>query len=249
MEVALKPETIFVVSGFSITNSLITSIFTTLFLLLIFLLATRTLRLVPNLSQNMAEAAVEVLYNFNIQLAGSRVAKIFPWFASFFFFILTANLIGLLPGFGTLGFFEFEEGHRVFVPLLRPVNSDLNMTLSLAIVSLVVTHALSVETLGWREYLSRFFSLNPINLFVGILELVSEFTKLISLSFRLFGNIFAGEAVLTTISKLFAFILPLPFLILELVVGFVQALIFSILTMVFMVILTMTHQEGSHEGR
>lgn len=243
MEISLRPEIIATIGNFSITNSLFTSLATTIFILAAFFLITKKLVLVPRVAQNVFEVTIETLFNLNEQLAGKRAKKIFPWFAGFFIFILICNLIGLLPGFGTIGFYRLENEHSVFVPLLRPVNSDLNMTLSLALISVIVTHYLSIQALGLKEYLSRFFSLNPINLFVGLLELVSEFTKLVSFSFRLFGNIFAGEAVLASISKMFAFILPLPFIMLELIVAFVQALIFSMLTMVFMVILTNKHHE------
>ncbi len=247
MEISFKPETLFILGNFSLTNSFLTSILTTLSLITLLFLATRSLRLVPNLSQNMIETVLETLYNLNFQLAGERISKIFPWFATFFFFILGANLLGLFPGFGTVGFYHLKEGNKVLVPFLRSVNSDLNMTFALALVSLVAPHVLSVKILGIKEYLGRFFSLNPVALFVGLLEIVSEITKLFSLSFRLFGNIFAGEAVLVTISRLFAFILPLPFMMLEIVVGFVQALIFAMLTMVFMVILTVPHSAEHQE--
>lgn len=246
MEITLQPETLFVVGSFNFTNSFLTSLLISLLLLFIMFLATRALSLVPGFWQNIVEITLETLFNINRQLGGSRVYKIFPWFAGFFLFILMANLIGLLPGFGTIGFWKIEDGHRMLVPFLRPVNSDLNMTLGLALVSLFATHILSVRVLGVKDYISRFFSLNPVNLFVGILEIIAEITKLISLSFRLFGNIFAGEAVLITISTFFAFILPLPFIVLEIIVGFVQALIFSMLTMVFMVILTAPHEDSKH---
>jgi len=113
---------------------------------------------------------------------------------------------------------------------------------------LVATHLMSIKALGIKEYISHFISLSPILLFVGILEIISEITKLVSLSFRLFGNIYAGEVVLETISHIFAFIFPLPFLMLEAIVGFVQALIFAMLTMVFMVILTTPHSEAKEVG-
>jgi F-type H+-transporting ATPase subunit a len=125
--------------------------------------------------------------------------------------------------------------------LFRSINSDLNVTLALALISVGATHYYSISNLGIGDYLKRYFSLNPVNLFVGLLEIVAEFTKILSLSFRLFGNIFAGETLLVTISALFAFILPLPFLFLEIIVGFVQAAIFMMLTLVFMVILTEKH--------
>lgn len=112
------------------------------------------------------------------------------------------------------------------------------MTLGLAILSALITHIFAIKYLGIKDYLKRWVSLNPIFLFVGILEIVSEFTKIVSLSFRLFGNIFAGEVVLSTVSSIFAFFVPLPFYFLEIVVGFVQAAVFMMLTLVFMVLLS-----------
>jgi F-type H+-transporting ATPase subunit a len=134
-----------------------------------------------------------------------------------------------------------------FVPLLRGATSDINVTLALAVISVIATHVLSIRLTGWGDYLARWFSLNPINLYVGLLELVAELTKIISLSFRLFGNIFAGEVALHTISALFAFLAPLPFLLLESIVSVVQALVFSILTLVFMSVLTTPHHAHEHE--
>ena len=105
---------------------------------------------------------------------------------------------------------------------------------------------LSIRLTGLKDYISRFVSLNPINLFIGILEIISEITKIVSLSFRLFGNIFAGEVVLFTVAGIFAFLFPLPFLMLEIIVGMVQALVFSMLTMAFMAILTTPHHKENH---
>ncbi len=138
---------------------------------------------------------------------------------------------------------EKPEDKTVFIPLLRSINSDLNMTLSLALVSAFLTHAFALKFLGVLDYLKKWFSLNPVFLFVGLLELVSEFTKIVSLSFRLFGNIFAGEVVLVTVSGIFAFLVPLPFMFLEIIVGFVQAAVFMMLTLVFMVLLSEKHGE------
>ncbi len=164
--------------------------------------------------------------------------------ASFFFFILLGNYLGLLPGVGTIGFHKIVDGKEVFVPFFRSINSDLNTTVALALVSVIATHYLAIKYLGLGGYISKFLSLNPIFLFVGILEIIGEATKILSLSFRLFGNIFAGEVLLSTAAnKLFAFIVPIPFYFLELLVGFVQALIFAMLTLVFMVILT---QKSGH---
>ena len=162
---------------------------------------------------------------------------------SFFLFILIANWTGLIPGFSTVGFYHGKE----ITPLFRPATSDFNVTFGLAIISALATHMLSLKTIGIKKYIGRYFSLNPINLYVGILELVGEFTKVISLSFRLFGNIFAGEVVLATVGTLFAFVFPLPFMLLEVIVGLVQALVFSMLTMAFMAVLTTPHHEEAKE--
>jgi F-type H+-transporting ATPase subunit a len=159
------------------------------------------------------------------------------------------------------------------IPFIRPLTSDLNATFALALISLGATHLMAIRALGLQEYLSKFFAFvpflvslakgkpkfnvdvkNPLNLvisvitplvmtFVGLLELVSEFVKAISLSFRLFGNIYAGEVVLETVHGIFAFAFPLPFLLLEVIVGVVQALVFAMLTMAFMVILSTSHHE------
>ena len=161
---------------------------------------------------------------------------------TFFLFILIANWSNLIPGIGTFGFIEpGEHGKTEIIPFIRGTTSDANTTFALAIFSLLATHILAIRAVGIGEYLSRYFSLNPIMLFVGILEIVSEFTKVISLSFRLFGNIFAGEVVMHTVSSLFAFLAPVPFLLLEVIVGLVQALVFAMLTMVFMSVLMTPH--------
>lgn len=239
IHIPLAAEKVFEVAGFPITNSILTTWLVTLILLTIAYFATRKIQKVPTGLQNLAEAAIEAFRDLVASIALEKTNVFLPIIASFFFFILLGNYFGLLPGIGSVGFFKVEHGEHVFVPLFRSINSDLNTTAALAIVSLLATHFLSIKYLGLSGYLGKFFSLNPIFLFVGLLEIIGELTKVLSLSFRLFGNIFAGEVLLTTAStKLFAFLVPVPFYFLELLVGFVQALIFSILTLVFMVILT-----------
>ncbi len=238
--VSFAPETIFKIGGLPITNTLLNTLFVDLVLIGGVVYVSKNLRFVPKGAiQNAVESIIESFYKLLESVAESRAPKIFPYFMSFFLFILFANWSGLIPGVGTIGFRE----HGELIPLFRNATSDLNVTLGLALVSVVATHMLSIKTIGIKDYLSRYFSLNPINLFVGALEIISEITKLISLSFRLFGNIFAGEVVLLTVSSIFAFLVPLPFLLLEVIVGLVQALVFSMLTMVFMAILTTPHNE------
>jgi len=239
----LAAEKLFQIGPLPITNTLLTSWVVTLILIGFATLVSKNIAMVPKTIQNLAEAALEPLYDLTESLAGEKTKTFLPYVASFFFFILLGNYFGLLPGVGTIGVNTIENGKVVFIPLFRSINSDLNTTLALALVSVIATHYLAIKYLGLSGYLGKFFNLNPIFLFVGLIELVGEFTKVASLSFRLFGNIFAGETVLATAStKLFAFFVPIPFYFLELIVGFVQALIFAILTLVFMVILT----ESSH---
>lgn len=237
--VALAAEKIFSIGPIPITNTILTTWIVTFILIAFAYVATRKISIVPQGLQNLAESALEITQDFVAQIAGEKTRVFLPIVASFFFFILLGNYFGLIPGVGTIGFFETQNGKQIFVPLLRSINSDLNTTVALALISGVATHYFAIKYLGLGKYLGKFFSLNPIFLFVGLLELVSEVTKVLSLSFRLFGNIFAGEVLLATAStKLFAFIIPIPFYFLELLVGFVQALIFAILTLGFMVVLT-----------
>ncbi|MEK7605488.1 MAG: F0F1 ATP synthase subunit A [Patescibacteria group bacterium] len=243
---ALTPDILIQLGPVPITNTLLNTFLVDTLVIGGALTLKNNLKKIPGLFQNMFELIVDSLYNLTESVAGENTAKIFPYFISFFLFILIANWSGLLPGGESLGFFHHTGEETEIVSLNRNLTSDLNATLALALISLVATHMLSIKKLGVKEYLSRFFSLNPILLFVGILEIISEFTKIISLSFRLFGNIFAGEVVLGTISKLFAFVFPVPFMFLEIVVGLVQALVFSMLTMAFMSVLMTSHKQEAH---
>lgn len=242
--IILKPEILGHFYNLPITNTLLTGWIVMAILIVLSISVSFKVKLTP--TSNFAgvfEIIVEGGYSIVEELAHAKTKLFFPIVMTFFIYIWAGNLFGLFPGFSTMGFNLVEDGKKVFVPLLRSVNSDLNMTLGLALFSAVLTHAFSLRFLGILDYLKRWFTLNPIFLFVGLLELVGEVTKVISLSFRLFGNIFAGEVVLGTVSSLAAFIIPLPFYFLELVVGFVQAAVFMMLTLVFMVLLSEKHGE------
>lgn len=241
-------EPIFNVGPLPITNTLIHTFFVDTIIVGFVFSIKKNLSVIPGKIQGLAEMAIETFYGLTESVAQDRTNRIFPYFMSFFLFILLADWTGILPGVGTIGYFRQSQHHtKELIPLLRGATTDINTTLALALVSAVATHILSIQTIGIRDYLSRYFSLNPINLFIGVLEIISEITKIISLSFRLFGNIFAGEVVLFTVSSIFAFIFPLPFLFLEIIVGFVQALVFSMLTMAFMAILTTPHHSNARE--
>ncbi len=235
--VVLPPEVLGYFQGFPITNTLLTSWIVMVVLIVVAAILSLTTKLIPTSPlQNIFEIIIETGYNLVEELAKDKAKLFFPIVMTFFLYILFGNLIGLLPGFATITY------HKE--PLFRSINSDLNMTLALALVSAALTHIFSLRFLGVVDYLKRWFTLNPIFLFVGILELVGEITKVVSLSFRLFGNIFAGEVVLSTVASIFAFVVPLPFYLLEIIVGFVQAAVFMMLTLVFMVLLTEKHEEA-----
>ena len=243
---SLGPDILIQLGPLPITNTLLNTFLVDFLIIAGAVALKKNLSKIPGLFQNLFEMVIESLYNLTESVAGENTAKIFPYFISFFLFILVANWSGLIPGGESLGLTHLVGGEPEIASFNRNLTSDLNATLALALISLVATHMLSIKKLGVKQYLSRFFSLNPILLFVGVLEIISEFTKLVSLSFRLFGNIFAGEVVLGTISKLFAFVFPVPFIFLEIIVGLVQALVFSMLTMAFMSVLMTSHHEENH---
>ncbi len=233
--IVLKPEILGFYRNFPITNTLLVSWVAMVILTVASIAATWRIKAIPSLLQNFLEAVIDWGYSTVEGLTAKRVKVFFPFIMTFFLFILTSNWLGLLPGFGTITY----KGE----PLFRSVNSDLNMTLGLALLSAFLTHGFAVKYLGIKNYLLKWVALNPIFLFVGILEIISEVTKIVSLSFRLFGNIFAGEVVLSTVAGIFAFVVPLPFYFLEIIVGFVQAAVFAMLTLVFMVLLSEKHAE------
>lgn len=235
---------------FSITNTMLDVLLIDSLLIGAAVYTSKKISIIPGKFQNLIEYAIDGLYDLTETISPTNAARIFPYFMSFFLFILLINWSGLIPGFGTIGFFEQVEGKKELIPLLRAATSDLNVTLALALISAVATHTMSIRVTGIKDYLSRFFSINPLNLFIGIMELIGELTKVVSLSFRLFGNILAGEVVLVTVSSIFAFLFPLPFMLLEVIVGLVQALVFSMLTMAFMAVFTTPHhqhEEVSHK--
>jgi F-type H+-transporting ATPase subunit a len=254
--------------GHSVPNTLPATWLTMLLLIVVAFFATRNIKLVPSGLQNAVEAIVEMFYGFIEGVAGAHQAPLFfPLVATFFFFILISNWMGILPGFGSVGVWTEHHEHMVLVPFLRSANAHLSTTVALAIISVGATQYFGFRLLG-LPFLGRYFTFKSAsakkekpaasgfsamigkvgifmergsNAFVGILELISEFIKIMSFSFRLFGNIFAGEVLLIVVAFLCAFLVSLPFMLLEIFVGFVQALIFSMLSLVFFMIATAHH--------
>jgi len=266
---------------FYLVNTIPTLIGTIILLMVIALLTNRSLRrsartdLVPRGIGNLMEAFLEVLYNMTEGSAGQKwVRTIFPWFATIMVYVLFANLLKLIPGFESIGILhpahseghavsalgarwtnvlpeKVEEGGFVLAPFFRGISVDLNFTVALALIAVVM-----VQVIGFRAhglgYLGKFFNSGNVfkvpffgvmDLFVGLLELVSEFAKILSFAFRLFGNMFAGIVLVAVVAGLLGKISIVPSMIMlfELFVGIIQAFVFGLLTMVFMVMATAGH--------
>ncbi|MCK5413728.1 MAG: F0F1 ATP synthase subunit A [Candidatus Pacebacteria bacterium] len=251
MHVSITPEIVTHIFGVPVTNTLIASLMTTVVLVVIVYFATRKVNEVPKGLQNLFEMIIESLFKMIDDVTGDRkqTYQFFPLVATIFIFIIVSNWLGLLPGFGSIGFHETVSGmhgeeHTVFVSFFRSANSDLNTTLALAMISVFATQIFGILALGVFKYGGKFINFSsPISFFVGILELIGELAKIISFSFRLFGNVFAGEVLLVVIMTLAPFIAPLPFFGLELFVGFIQALVFAMLTLVFLKVAVTAHEE------
>ena len=271
--IQIQPEVIFTPFGFPISNTLIGTWISIIILLLIFFLGTRRRDLIPSGMQNAVEWIVEYLLNLTESVSGKvKAKKFFPLVATFFIFILFCNLLDVIPGVDTIGWVNMEalKAAHLSPPTsiflvgaysdklsawIRPGTSDLNLTLAMALVSVIVTQVFGFVTLGAKQHLSKYFNFKafthgfqgPIEFFVGLIELVTELSRILSFSFRLFGNIFAGSAVLAVFAFLLPFVADVIFIPLELFVAFVQALIFSLLTLVFLEIATTSHEHEERE--
>ncbi len=245
MHISITPETLFHLGPLSVTNTLLTSWLVIVAIAILSGIFYLTLRKKPGRVQIAVEGVIEGLLGFFETIGGNRetAKRFFPIVATIFVFVLFSNWAGIIPGVGSIGFHEAHEGEESFVPLFRSVYSDLNMTLALALLTVTLSHIFGFMAVGMKEHLGRFIMLrSPIAAFTGILEIVSELSKVISLSFRLFGNIFAGEVLLVIIAFLVPYLAPVPFLGLELFVGFIQALIFATLAMVAFSSFTIAHE-------
>ncbi len=240
-EISLKAEELFKIGSFSVTNSLFLT-FIVSFILIVFSLAFyRKINIIPGKLQSAVEMGMEWFLDLMHSTLGSleKAERYFPLVATIFIFIMVSNLLGIFPGVGS--FLIKNEGH--FLPLFRSPAADLNFTLAFAVISVLVTNILGAAAVGIFAHLGKFLNFkNPIAFFIGILEIVSEIAKIISLSFRLFGNVFAGEVLLAIIFFLAPYFIPLPFLLLELFVGLIQSFLFAMLTLVSISLHTTAHE-------
>ncbi|MCK9581875.1 MAG: F0F1 ATP synthase subunit A [Methanoregula sp.] len=258
-ENTLFAEPLWQVGNFTITNSLLVSWSVVILIILGSLILRLLLKKVPGKIQGAVEMVYEWFLETFDSITGSRQRSLqfFPLIFAFFIFILLNNWFGLLPGVGTVGQVVSEHGEAVLVPFLRGGTADLNTTLALALIAVIASHLFGIFKIGFWHHLNKFINIkafleipkkivndpaiilvNPIKAFVGIVEIVGELAKVASLSFRLFGNIFAGEVLLASMAALVAWLVPIPFMFLELIVGVIQALIFAMLTLAFLTINT-----------
>ncbi|MBP6866120.1 MAG: F0F1 ATP synthase subunit A [Candidatus Pacebacteria bacterium] len=263
-EVTIYAEPIFHIGGLEVTNSLLTSWLAVLIVLIFSIIIRINLKKIPGKLQHVFEIILGGAISLVDQVTNDRKVsnKIFPIVFSVFVFVLINNWVGILPFIGSVGYYAMHDGHNVFVPFFRGGTADINTTLTLGIVAVVGSNLFGIITLGAWKTLNKYVKLQelgsiftkvrkdpsvlvvaPVSFFVGIIELIGEVAKIASLSFRLFGNIFAGEVLLSSMAAILAFILPTPFLFLEVFIGLIQALIFALLTTVYFTIAAQDHSE------
>ena len=232
--------------------------------------------LVPRGIGNVTEAILEIIYDMTEGAAGKWVRTIFPWFATIMIYVLFANLLKLIPGFESIGvlhhahgeghakellagnwyLFTAEKGEYILAPFFRGISVDLNYTFTIAVLAMIAVQVVGFQAHGWG-YLTKFFNFSGIfkkpvfgviDMFMGILELISEFAKILSFAFRLFGNMFAGVVLVSVFGALLGkiSIVPAGIFLFELFIGIIQAFVFGILTMVFMVMATQGHGGEEH---
>ncbi len=250
----LAPEVVFHIGQLPVTNTMINVWLALIIFLVVGIFIKANLSFRPGKFQNFFEYILELLMGYFDQVTGDRkkTLRFMPVVGSIFFFILLSNWLGLLPGTGSI-----KVGHAM---LLRPANSDLNLTIVMALVAVVSSHLFGLVSVGIFTHLNKFIQIGTliksirkgpiailtaiIELGVGLIEIVSEIAKVVSLSLRLFGNIFAGEVLISVISGLISVFVPAPFMMLELLVGLIQASVFTMLTLVYMTVLsTEAHEE------
>lgn len=244
LHISISAEPLFEIFGLTITNSIFTTwVVMVLMIIPVLLFSPRLKYGKPSRFQSLVEFMIENIYHFVEGIAGqAKAKKFFPLIATFFFFILLSNWFGLLPGNGTIGL-SHGEG---LVPYFRAPTADLNTTLALSITAMTMVQVQGFKSLGF-SYLKKFFDFRgPIQMFVGLLELLSEFSKILSFAFRLFGNIIAGEILLVVVAFIMPYLGPTPFFGLEIFVGFIQALVFMMLVTVFTNIATISHGDEEH---
>lgn len=232
----LAPDVVTHIGSLPVTSTLITTWVTMAILILGAYLLRSRLALVPGRAQTVMETLVGGAYGYVEETLENKTLarKYFPILATIFFFILAANWIGLLPGVTSIGFWSESHGVARLIPFFYPVNTDLNVTIALALIAFVTIEYAGISVVGAMKYIGKFINFHsPLAFFVGIIELISEFGRLLSFSFRLFGNIFAGKTLILVAVFFLPYLVPVPIMAFELFVGFIQAVVFAMLTLFF----------------
>ena len=239
INIGLQSEYIFSAFGAPVTNTFFTSVVVSVILVIFGIIFYLNQQNNKNILINGIRILIfELLKLIDTVTKDRKLSKrILPLIATFFLFIVTANLLTLIPGFLGSFFIKTPTGN---IAVLKSPNSDLTTTFALALISVFSIQFFSLSALGLKGYIGRFLNFtNPIKFILGFFEMISECVKIISFSFRLFGNIFAGEALLLVIGFLVPYIIPLPFMVLEVFVGIIQAFVFAALTLTFIKTSTM----------
>ena len=244
IHVELKATVLGHILGLPITNSLLMTWLVMAILITFAFFFGRSLKLVPGKFQAGVEMAISGAFDYiSMTLESDKLAKrFFPLIASIFLFVFVSNELEFFPGVGSIGFFQNGE----LTPLLRAPTADLNLTLALAFISFFTIEISGLAILGFFKYAGKYVNLkSPVDFVVGIIEIISNLGRLISFSFRLFGNIFAGEVMILVASFFLPYVLPVPLMAFEMFVGLIQAVVFAMLTL-FFIKLAIAEPHGSH---
>lgn len=263
-EQTLYAEEVAHIGPLPVTNALLTTWGAVLVIVILAIALRASLKKVPGKFQQLFEILIEGALSLGDQITGSRKVTngAFPYAISIFFFILISNWIGLLPLVG-LGIVEHGT---TFVPFLRSGTADLNTNITLALMTVIAANIFGIVSIGAWKMFNKYINLKvlgqavmkvrkdpvsilvaPITFAVGLIEIVGEMAKVASLSLRLFGNVFAGEVLLSFMTAMVAYVVPVPFLLLEVFVGVIQAFIFSVLTLVYFTIAAQDHDHDDHD--
>ncbi len=232
----LAPPVVGHIFSVPITSTMLIAWLTVILLILFSFTLRRKILLIPGKLQLVVELVVGGIFDYMNSVLKDEVLtkKYFPLIATIFLFVLSLNWIGLLPGVDAVGYYHQGAHGEALIPFLHPANTDLNMTIAIAIIAFFSIEAAGVLAIGLFKYVGKFINFkSPLKFVVGIIELFSEMARLISFSFRLFGNIFAGKTLLLITMFFVPFVLPVPILAFEVFVGFIQAFIFAVLTLFF----------------
>jgi len=244
ISVKLAPYVVGHIGGLPITATLLTSWLAMAMLIAFAVWQRRRLKAVPGKLQNLTEIVVGSLYDYTAETLESKelATRYFPVLATIFLFLLVMNWTGLLPGVTSIGFFAGHGAEEHFIPFLYPPATDLNIAFAFALIAVALIQVSGIVALGALKYGGKFINFtSPLAFVVGIIELISEVGRLISFSFRLFGNIFAGKTLLTVAIFFVPFILPIPILAYEVFVGLIQAGVFAFLTLIFIKMAVAAH--------